>query len=184
MFRVMYITEVCDFGRQQSREPEGLPSEQVVVVGGRQAAIRQSAARHRVAYNNSRRHRVLKVLLLFCALQLVGCAREQQPSPEIVAEINTLQQQTVALSSSLLSPARISKHKMSVQADWQVKDLSTTKEYFDWVKQQLGADFRVVSQTESALIMQKTLPGDLYTLELRSNPPGSNIDVHFLAMPD
>ena len=73
---------------------------------------------------------------------------------------------------------------MSVQADWQIRNSSTTKEYFDWVKQQLGADYQVVSQTESVLAMRKKLSGDTYTLEFKSNPSGSTIDVHLSAMPD
>ena len=72
---------------------------------------------------------------------------------------------------------------MSVEADWQIRNSSTTKQYFGWVKQQLGADYRVVSQTESVLTMGKTLPGDSYTLEFK-NSSGSTIDVRFLAMGD
>ena len=49
---------------------------------------------------------------------------------------------------------------MSVEADWQVRISSTTKEYFDWVKQQSGPDYQVFSQTESVLSLRKALPGD------------------------
>ena len=73
---------------------------------------------------------------------------------------------------------------MSVEADWQIEDSSTTKEYFDWVKQHLGADYQVVSETQSVLAMKKKLAGDTYTLEFKSSPSGSTIDAHFLAMPD
>ena len=73
---------------------------------------------------------------------------------------------------------------MSVEADWQVRILSTTKEYFDWVKQQSGPDYQVFSQTELVLSLRKALPGDSYTVEFRSNSSGSNIDVHFLATSD
>lgn len=177
MHRVMFITDDYDLRRQVTREPEGLPSEQVV--GERRAAIRQSAPRDRPVWCRLGRHGVLKALLFCCALQFVGCAQEQQPSPEIVAEIDTLQQQTLAPSSSLQSPARISERQMSVQADWQIKDSSTTKEHFDWVKQHSGADYQVFSQTELVLIMAKMLSGDAYTLELKSSPSGSNIDVRF-----
>jgi hypothetical protein len=52
------------------------------------------------------------------------------------------------------------------------------------VKQQLGADYHVVSQTKSVLTMGKKLSGDAYTVEFSSNYSRSNIDVHFLATSD
>jgi hypothetical protein len=73
---------------------------------------------------------------------------------------------------------------MSVEAAWQIQNTSTTKQYFDWVKERSEHDYRIISQTESDLIMGKTIPGDSYTLEFRSSASGSKIDVHFLAMGD
>jgi hypothetical protein len=159
-------------------------AELVVAVGEIGVAMWQGALWHCRARFEFHRHRVLKVLLLCCALQLVGCIREQQPSPEIISEIQRLEQRTISPDSSLQKAASIRKQTMSVKADWQVRISSTTKEYFNWVKQQSGPDYQVLSQTESALSMRKTLPGDSYTVEFRSNSSGSNIDVHFFATGD
>ena len=73
---------------------------------------------------------------------------------------------------------------MSVEADWQVRISSTTREYFNWVKQQSGPDYQVLSQSESVLSLRKILPGDSYTVEFKTNSSGSDIDVHFLATGD
>ena len=183
MIPVMFITDLCDFDREQAHRSER-PADRAVEVFEAQTAIWRSTPRNRWACSEIQRTVALVALLLCCTLQFVGCDREQQPSPEIVAEINTLQQQTLAPSSSLQRPARISEHQMSVQADWQIRNSSTTKEYFDWVRQQLGADYQVVSQTESVLTMGKTFSGDTYTLEFKSSPSGSTIDAHLSAMPD
>ena len=145
MLPVMFITDLCDCGRE---ETPGLwrSAELVMDVFEAHTATSQITARNRWGRDESLQRCALIALLLCCTLQFVGCDREQQPSPEIVVEINTLQQQTLAPSSRLQSPARISEHQMSVQADWQIEDSSTTKEYFDWVKQHFGADYQVVSK--------------------------------------
>jgi len=114
----------------------------------------------------------------------VGCAPEQRASPEVVAEINTLEQRTVGPDSNPQSEVRITNHPASVQADWQIRNSGTTEQYFEGVKQQLGADYHVVSQTKSVLTMGKKLSGDAYTVEFSSNSSRSNIDVHFLATSD
>src|ERR1035438_335554 len=137
--------------------------------------------RARIEYHG---HRVLKVLLLCCALQLVGCAPEQRASSEVVAEINALDQRTIGPDSNPQSEVRITNRPASVQADWQIRNSGTTEQYFEWVKQQLAADYHVVSQTKSVLTMGKKLSGDAYTAEFRSNSSRSNIDVHFLATSD
>jgi hypothetical protein len=183
MLRVMFVMHLCDFEREQTPGPER-SAERVTEVVGTHTAIWASAPQNRWAYSEIQRRCALIALLLCCALPFVGCVREQQPSPEIVAEIKTLEQRTIAPNSGLQRAASIRKqHAMSVEADWQVRVSSTTREYFGWVKQQLGADYHVVSQTESVLTMGKTLPGDSYTLEF-TNGSGSTIDVRFLATGD
>ena len=159
-------------------------AEQVVVVNETDIAMCQYASRRCRDWIGYHGHRVLIVLLLCCALQLVDCAPEQRASPEVVAEINTLEQRTVGPDTNPQSEVRITNHPASVQADWQIRNSGTTEQYFGWVKQQLGADYHVVSQTKSVLTMGKKLSGDAYTVEFRSNSSRSNIDVHFLATSD
>lgn len=173
----------CNFGREHTRAAER-SGEQVMERGGKRSVTWWSVPRVRRTCSRLQRRRALKVLLLCCALQLVGCVRGQHPSADIVAEINTLELRTIAPDCSLQIAARIRKHPASVQADWQISNSSTAKQYFDWVKQQLGGDYQLVSQTESVLTMGKTLPGDSYTLEFKSTSLGSAIDVRFLATSD
>src|SRR5664279_2219047 len=92
-------------------------AEQVVVVNETDLAMCQYESRRCRAWIGYHRHRVLNVLLLCCALQLVGCAPEQRASPEVVAEINTLEQRTVGPDSNPQSEVRITNHPASVQAD-------------------------------------------------------------------
>jgi hypothetical protein len=183
MLRVMFITDLCDLEREQTPGPER-SAERVTEVVGTHTAIWRRPPRNRWACSETQRRCALIALLLCCALPFVGCVREQQPSPEIVAEINALEQRTIAPDCSLQNAARIRKHPASVQADWQIRSSGTTEQYFEWVKQQLGADYHVVSQTKSVLTMGKTLPGDSYTLEFKSTSLGSTIDVRFLATSD
>ena len=159
-------------------------AEQVVVVNETNLAMCQYESRRRRAWSGYHGRRVLVVLLLCCALQLLDCAPEQRASPEAVGEINTLEQQTIGPDSNAQSEVRITNHPASVQADWQIRNSGTTEQYFEWVKQQLGADYHVVSQTKSVLTMGKKLSGDTYTVEFSSNSSRSNIDVHFLATSD
>jgi len=159
-------------------------AEQVVVVNETDIAMCQYETRRCRAWIGYHGHRVLKVLLFCCALQLVGCAPEQRASPEVVAEINALDQRTIGPDTNLQSEVRITNRSASVQADWQIRNSGTTEQYFEWVKQQLSADYHVVSQTDSVLTMGKKLSGDAYTVEFRSNSSRSNIDVHFLATSD
>jgi hypothetical protein len=158
--------------------------EQVVVVGEIDIRMSQDEPRRRRARIEYHGRRVLKVLLLCCALQLVGCAPEQRASSEVVAEINALDQRTIGPDSNLQSEVRITNRPASVQADCQIRNSGATEQYFEWVKQQLGADYHVVSQTKSVLTMGKRLSGDAYTVEFRSNSSRSNIDVHFFATSD
>ena len=159
-------------------------AEQVVVVNETDIAMCQYETRRCRAWIGYHGHRVLKVLLFCCALQLVGCAPEQRASPEVVAEINALDQRTIGPDTNLQSEVRITNRSASVQADWQIRNSGTTEQYFEWVKQQLSADYHVVSQTDSVLTMGKKLSGDAYTVAFRSNSSRSNIDVHFLATSD
>jgi hypothetical protein len=183
MLPVMFITDFCDFGRAHPRRPQR--SAQQVTEGGEGRTVIwwSKLLDHRV-FTRIQRSRDLKVLLLCWALQLVGCVRKQQPSPEIVAEINTLEQRTIAPNCSLQNASRITKHPASVQANWQIRNLSTAKIYFDWVKQQLGTDYQVLSETESVLAMGKRLPGDSYTVEFTNKRSESTIDVRFQATSD
>ena len=111
-----------------------MAAEQVVVVNETDIAMCQYESRRCRDWIGYHVHRVLVVLLLCCALQLVDCAPEQRASPEVVAEINTLEQRTVGPDSNPQSEVRIRNHPASVQADWQIRNSGTTEQYFEWVR--------------------------------------------------
>ena len=171
MFRVMLIADPCHFGK-------GLSTEQFVKTG----RWRRAARDYWAGVGLQRRY-LIRLLFLFFSLQFVGCVREQQPSPEIVAQIQTLEQRTVPSNGWLTRTATVTRRSMSVDAEWQVRLSSGNQDYFDWLRQHLGADYHVVSQTKSILSMGKTLPGDSYTLEFE-NIAGSTVNIHFSARGD
>src|SRR5271157_840111 len=130
MLRVMFITGLCDFGREPTPGSER-SAERVIEIGEAHTAIWQNVPRNRSGRSEIRRRCALIALLLCCALHFAGCAREQQPSPEIIAEIKTLEQRTIGPNGTLQGETRIGRHPESVQADWQIRNSSTSKQYFD-----------------------------------------------------
>ena len=133
---------------------------------------------------NPRAERLFVAVVLFCALALVGCSRDPQPSAEIAAEIRALQDRTITADTSLQSPARIGVAGISVRGDWKIRCSLTPTQYFEAVKQRLAGEFRVLSQTESSLNMIKAISGDSYSLSFEDPNGGSTIDVHFVATSD
>lgn len=124
--------------------------------------------------------------MLCCALQFVACERERQPSPDAMDEVHLVEQRIVSSQDTLQAPAAIAKRPGNVEVDWQVQSQSTPQVYLHRVRQELGAQYRVISQNDSDLVLGKTLPGKAYTLEFKSKPSGSgsNIDVRFFAAPN
>lgn len=178
MLRVMLVTNLCDFARGQV-----LGVRCVLEFRDTCATAWKSGLRDREGRIGVLRFYVARVLLFCCVVQLAACSSKREPSPEIVNEINALEQRTVSPDGSLQMRASITQRRMSIEAEWQIHITSTPKDYFDWIKHELGTDFQVVSQTGSVLIMGETLPGDSYTLDFKSSL-GSTIDVHFVAMGD
>lgn len=142
------------------------------------------ARRLRTEFSSHKIDRLFVALMLCSALGLVGCARGPQPSAETATEIRALQDQSITPQASLQSQLKISMERMSVRADWTIRNSSTSTEYFEAVKQRLAGKYRVISQTASALTMVKEVPGDSYRVEFKSSPSGSSVDAHFSAMPD
>ncbi len=182
----MLITNVCQFGREQVREREGFPSDQVVLRSDCRAASWQGASPDRQACSRLQRSWVVNALLLYCVLQFAACHRERQPSPDVMDEVHQVVQRIVSSQDTLQGAPAIARRDTSVQAHWQVQSQSTAQMYFGRVRQELGPEYHVISQSDSDLVLGKTLPGDAYTLEFKSKPSGSgsNIEVRFFALPN
>ncbi len=182
----MLITNVCQFGREQIREQEGSPSDQAVLGSDCRAANWQGAPPDRRACNRFQRAWIVNPLLLCCVLQFAACHRGRQPSPDVMDEVHLVEQRIVSSQDTLQGPPAIAKRPGNVEVDWHVQSQSTPQVYLVRVTQELGPEYHVISQSDSDLVLGKTLPGDAYTLELKSKPSGSgsNIDVRFFAVPN
>ena len=182
----MFITDVCHFRRAHTAEPESFPSEQAVLGEEGRAAIWWSASPDRRACSGFQRAWVVKVLLLCFALQFLACDRERQPSPDVMDEVHLVEQRIVSSQDTLQAPPAITKRPGNVEVHWHVQSQSTPQVYLVRVTQELGPEYHVISQSDSDLVLGKTLPGDAYTLELKSKPSGSgsNIEVRFFAVPN
>ena len=88
MFRVLRTLVICHFGRELTRKREGFTTERVLVSDERPPVTSRIAPQHRVASRKLRRYRVLEVLLLCCALQFVGCVRDQLTLPSECVSLN------------------------------------------------------------------------------------------------
>lgn len=125
----------------------------------------------------------MKVLLLCCALQFVACDR--QPSPDVMDEVHLVEQRIVSSEDPLEAPPVTAKRPGNVEVHCHIQSQSTPQVYLGRVTQELGTEYHVISQSDSDLVLGQTLPGDVYTLELKSKPSGSGskIDVRCFAAP-
>lgn len=58
--------------------------------------------------------------------------------------------------------------------------------YFQWLKNQLGREYHVTSETASAMTLVKQIEGDSYTIAIRGSgaPTGTVVEAQFVAGPD
>ena len=47
---------------------------------------------------------------------------------------------------------------------WEIQTKSDSRAYFEWLKNQVGPEYHVTSETTSALTLVKEIPGDSYSL--------------------
>ena len=130
--------------------------------------------------------RVLSLCLLGSVF-LVGCTPRQQfwASPT-VREIEEVRSRTVPSDGSLLRVSEPVRKASSVRAAWEIRTKSDNQMYFHWLKNQLGPQYHVTSETTSVVTFVKEIEGDSYTLVFRSSgaPAGVVVEAQFVAAPD
>ena len=130
--------------------------------------------------------RVVFVCLLGC-LFLLGCTGRQQfwISPTM-HELDEMRGRTVPSNGSLLRASEAVRNDSSVRATWEIQTGSDSQAYFQWLKNQLGPQYHVTSETASAIKFVKAIVGDSYTVAIRSSGAagGRVLESQFVAAPD
>lgn len=133
-----------------------------------------------------RHRRVLFAYLLGC-LFLLGCTRGQQfwVSPT-VREMDEVRSRTVPSNGALLRASEPVRNDSSVRATWEIQTRSESQAYFQWLKNRLGPQYHVTSETASAITFVKAIEGDSYTVAIRSSGTagGRVVEAQFVAAPD
>jgi hypothetical protein len=126
-------------------------------------------------------------LCLLATVFLVACTRRQEfwASPT-AREIEEVKSRTVPSNGSLLSESEPIRDTSSIRASWKVQTRSDNQVYFQWLKNQLGREYHVTSETASAMTLVKQIEGDSYTIAIQGSgaPTGTVVEAQFVAAPD
>jgi hypothetical protein len=118
---------------------------------------------------------------------LVGCTRHQQFwVSSTVREIEGVRSRTLPIDGALLRKSEPVRDSFSVRATWEIQTKNDSQTYFQWLKNQLGPDYHVTSESASAVTLVKGIEGDSYTVAFRSSgaPGGVVVEAQFVAAPD
>jgi hypothetical protein len=130
--------------------------------------------------------RVLTLCLLGSVF-LVACTGHQEfwGSPA-TREIREVRSRTVPGDASPLRTSEPVQNETNVLATWEFQTKSGSGTYFQWLKGQLGPEYRITSQTTSTISLVKEIEGDSYTVAVRSTDAiaGTVIEVQLVATPD
>ena len=126
-------------------------------------------------------------LCLLATVFLVACTRRQQfwASPT-VREIEEVKSRTVPRNGSLLRESAPVRDTSSIRANWEIQTGSDNQAYFQWLKNQLGPEYHVTSETTSAMTLVKQIEGDSYTIAVKGSGgrTGTVVEAEFVAAPD
>jgi hypothetical protein len=126
-------------------------------------------------------------LCLLATIFLVACTRRQQiwASPT-VREIEEVKSRTVPSNGSLLRESGPIRDTSNIRASWEIQTGSDNQVYFQWLKNQLGREYHVTSETASAMTLVKQIEGDSYTIAIQGSaaPTGTVVEAQFVAAPD
>ena len=126
-------------------------------------------------------------LCLLASVFLVACTRRQEfwTSPA-VREIEEVKSRTVPSNGSLLRESGPVRDTSGIRASWEIQTGSDNQVYFQWLKNQLGREYHVTSETASAMTLVKQVEGDSYTIAIRGSgtATGTVIEAQFVAAPD
>jgi hypothetical protein len=126
-------------------------------------------------------------LCLLATVFLVACARRQEfwTSPT-AREIEEVKSRTVPSNGSLLRESGPVRDTSSIRASWEIQTRSDNQVYFQWLKNQLGPEYHVTSETTSAMTLVKQIEGDSYTIAIQGSGAlgGTLVEAQFVAAPD
>jgi len=126
-------------------------------------------------------------LCLLATVFLVACTQRQEfwASPT-VREIEEVKSRTVPSNGSLLRESGPVRDTSSIRASWEIQTRSDNQMYFQWLKNQLGQEYHVTSETTSAMTLVKQIEGDSYTIAIQCSgaPASTVVEAHFVAAPD
>ena len=101
-------------------------------------------------------------------------------------EIEEVKRRTVPSDGSLVRESRPIQDTSSIRANWEIQTRSDNRVYFQWLKNQLGPEYHVTSETASAMTLVKPMEGDSYTITIQGSGAQGGTAVHsqFVAAPD
>ncbi len=97
-------------------------------------------------------------LCLIGSVFLTACTRRQRfwVSPT-GREIEEVRSRTVPSNGSLLRVSEPVRNESSVRDSWEIQTRSDNQAYFQWLKNQLGPQYHVTSETASAVTFVKEM---------------------------
>ena len=125
-------------------------------------------------------------LCLLATVVLVACTRHQFWASSTVREIEEVKRRTVPSDGSLVRESGPVRDTSSIRASWEIQTRSDNRVYFQWLKNQLGPDYHVTSETTSAMTLVKPIEGDSYTVSIENSRAqgGTVVEAQFVAAPD
>ncbi len=124
------------------------------------------------------------IAIIGTVLQLASC-RQTPPGDAARAEIERLVQRTVPAGGTLVEGTDIQSSAGSIEGDWEVSSAQSSDQYREWLLQQLTPEYHP-NATTPRLIMQRTLEGDVYVLQVAAQGSSGalRLHFHFSARPD
>jgi len=124
---------------------------------------------------------------LLATVFLVACTHRQEFwASQTVREIEEVKSRMVPSDGSLLNESGPARDPSNIRASWEIQTKSDNRAYFQWLKNQLGKEYHVTSESASAMTLVKQIEGDSYTIAIHGNgaPAGTMVQVQFVAGPD
>ena len=125
-------------------------------------------------------------LCLLGILFLDACTRQQFWASPTLREIEVVRSRTVPSDGSLLRVSTPVRNQSGVRTTWEIQTKSDNQVYFQWLKNQLGPEYRVTSESASVVTFVKEIEGDSYSLVIQSSgaPASMVVEAQFVAAPD
>jgi len=114
---------------------------------------------------------------------LAGCTHGPRP----VREIQEVRRRIVPSDGQLIRTSQPVQNGFSIRTQWEIQTgVAGNQIYFQWLKNQLGPEYRVTAETASTISLVKCQDGDSFVLQIsgKPKPPGMVAEVDFVALPD